>query len=149
MSSSPARSAGRLKQERHALKAAEQLANQAESLTALLALKDQIRAQGHRFNLKVWLVILGLGLGYLALITAVIGAWPAIVGVFFPLGWLRAPNRPLTKAEYYSLPHARDEDGKHRCIRCGYKGIDRTPGDIAQAKHRCSRCAQPLFKGQG
>lgn len=148
MSSSSGPRPASLKHERHALKAAGQLANQAESLAAFLALKAQIRTQGHSFNLKVGLIILGLGLGYLALISAAIGAWPAIVGVFFPLGWLRSPNRPLTKAEYYSLPHARDEAGKHRCIRCGYKGIDRSPGDIAKAEHRCSRCAQPLFKGQ-
>ena len=137
-----------LKQERRALKAAGRRANQAESLAALLALKDQIRAQEQRFNFKVWLTILCLSLGYLVLITAAVGAWPAIVGLFFPLGWLRSPNRSLTRAEYYSLPHSRDADGKHRCVRCGYKGLDRTPGDIANAEHYCSRCAQPFFRGR-
>ena len=126
---------------------AQEQATRAQALNELAAVKASIQKQAERHNFYVWLVMLVLTLAAGLLVALHPGAWPACLGIFFPLGWLAPSTRPLTRAEYYQLPLTRDDAGKHICIHCGNKGLTRSPGPIEKALHSCSRCEQPLFKG--
>jgi hypothetical protein len=55
-------------------------------------------------------------------------------------------QRWLYQAEYYSIAGSRDNDGKHRCISCGHKGIYVQGQYRTNAKFSsCSKCKKPLF----
>lgn len=52
----------------------------------------------------------------------------------------------VSQKNYYALPHARDEDGEHRCIFCGGRGIYRKGVYKSSTVHsNCSKCQKRLF----
>ena len=54
----------------------------------------------------------------------------------------------LTIDEYRALPGAMDDDGEHRCISCGHRGIyRRTIYRTRTALAACSKCEAPLWAG--
>jgi hypothetical protein len=62
------------------------------------------------------------------------------------LGFYFNPNRWLSSSEYYSFPGSRFENGQHRCIFCGAKGIFRQGEYKTDNKYaQCSKCESSLF----
>lgn len=52
----------------------------------------------------------------------------------------------VSQKNYYALPHALDEEGEHRCIFCGGRGIYRKGVYQSTTVHsNCSKCQQRLF----
>lgn len=69
-----------------------------------------------------------------------------IVMAIVSLAFFINPNRWLSSAEYYSFPGSRFENGQHRCIFCGAKGIYRQGEYKTNNKYaQCSKCESPLF----
>lgn len=57
------------------------------------------------------------------------------------------PARWLSSNEYYSISGSRFENGSHRCIFCGAKGIYRKGQYKTNNTYSyCSKCGKPLFK---
>ena len=57
--------------------------------------------------------------------------------------WL---EQRVSQKNYYALPHARDEEGEHRCIFCGGRGIFHKGVYNSSTVHsNCSKCQKRLF----
>ena len=57
--------------------------------------------------------------------------------------WL---EQRVSQKNYYALPHAHDEEGEHRCIFCGGRGIYRKGVYKSSTVHsNCSKCQKRLF----
>jgi hypothetical protein len=67
-----------------------------------------------------------------------------IAGLVF-LVFLIQPKR-LSSVEYYRIPYSRGDDGKHRCIWCGSRGIYKH-GEYKtdNVYHDCSKCGVGLY----
>lgn len=126
---------------------AARLKQQEESLAALTILRAHISDETARHNWRVWGSLLGITLVCAALMGLSRYAWPCLFALVFPFFWLKPLGRLPSKAEYYALPHARDSEGKHRCVRCGHKAVERNNPNPNVASVRCARCHMPLFAG--
>jgi hypothetical protein len=52
-----------------------------------------------------------------------------------------------SEADYYSVPGSRDDDGEHRCIHCGGRGIYRHGEYKSVSKYAdCSKCKKNLWQ---
>lgn len=120
----------------------------AESKAAYAALRESIVSQVTRHNWYVLAVFGILALSCDKLISLSQAAWPCLFSLLFPLLWIQNPRRPLSRKEYYSLPHSRSLDGKHRCIRCGQKAVNRDNPNPTVALTSCANCELRLFKGE-
>lgn len=70
----------------------------------------------------------------------------AFYGVVILTSIFMGRDRWLSQAEYYSITGSRDDNGEHRCLFCGNRGIYRHgeyAGNTQYAK--CSKCQEPLF----
>lgn len=89
--------------------------------------------------------------GFIALASYFLNLGLAVVGIFIvmaivSLTFFINPNRWLSPAEYYSFTGSRFENGQHRCIFCGAKGIYRQGEYKTNNKYaRCSNCESSLF----
>lgn len=73
---------------------------------------------------------------------ATIFAVMAVLSAFFSIN----PNRWLSTEEYYSLPGSRFDNGQHRCIFCGAKGVYRKGEYRTNNTYaKCSKCEHHLF----
>ena len=60
--------------------------------------------------------------------------------------WTVSLEQRVSQKNYYALPHARDEEGEHRCIFCGGRGIYRKGEYKSTTVHsNCSKCQKRLF----
>jgi hypothetical protein len=63
--------------------------------------------------------------------------------------WFGVNLNAWSESDYYSVPGSRDDDGEHRCIQCGHRGIYRHGEYKTNAEHaECSKCKQPLWSGR-
>ena len=98
-------------------------------------------------KLKNTLLLVGLGL------LVPIGTW-LVAGIsyaelfvaFVACTWSVLFVHRVSQKNYYALPHARDEEGEHRCIFCGGRGIFRKGVYNSSTVHsNCSKCQKRLF----
>lgn len=60
--------------------------------------------------------------------------------------WTVLLTHRVSQKNYYALPHALDQEGEHRCIFCGGRGIYRKGVYKSTTVHsNCSKCQQRLF----
>lgn len=72
---------------------------------------------------------------------AVFGVAAAVSSMFF-----LHPSRWLSKGEYYAFRGSRLDNGKHRCVFCGGRGIYRRGEYKSDNRYAyCSKCESPLF----
>lgn len=77
--------------------------------------------------------------------TMLAAAAAALLAVACLLGWRR--ERPLTRAEYLSLPHTQARNGRLRCIHCGSLGASLAELQSRQGeRHECPKCRKTLFR---
>ena len=88
--------------------------------------------------------LIALACFYLNLGISVVVAFTVMAMV--SLAFYFNPNRWLSSSEYYSLPGSRFENGQHRCIFCGAKGIFRQGEYKTDTKYaQCSKCESSLY----
>ena len=113
-----------------------------------LAQRARIVADKKRSGNKVMLIALGISAGLVGL-----GVFTANWSVFTPIvfvmaiGLMFSLNKKLFKKDdYYSIWGARYEDGAHRCIFCGHKGLSNNSVDAAKLVHiNCPNCGERLY----
>jgi len=92
-------------------------------------------------------------ISYFALALIVIGLLPlvsigiSIVGCVILLIGLTPPTQiRLSESAYYSIPHSKDRNGKHRCISCGAQGVYKhTPYKSNTSLADCPKCGFELW----
>lgn len=94
-----------------------------------------------------------IGLAGMAIVAAVAkgGVFHPLVGIpgvaaIFLYTMQSNGYRWLFSSEYYSITGSTDQDGQHRCIFCGHKGIFRQGQYRSNATYAsCSKCKTSLF----
>lgn len=70
---------------------------------------------------------------------------PGVIGLVFTVKQLFSSS--MRKSEYYSIQGSRFEQGDHRCIHCGGRGIwRRSPYKTQHVVAACSKCKTELFR---
>lgn len=129
---------------------ANQTAHRAESQAAFAALDHDILT-ARRKALSTLTGIAAVALAGLLAYGSVTGnslmlaaAAAAFLAVICLLCWRR--ERPLTRAEYLSLPHTQARNGRLRCIHCGSLGASLAEVQSRQGgRHDCPKCRKTLF----
>lgn len=56
-------------------------------------------------------------------------------------------NKFLSRDAYYSVSGSTDDEGEHRCLKCGHRGIHRsTVYKTETTEAHCSKCRFPLWR---
>lgn len=97
--------------------------------------------------------VTGVGLTS-ALLLATAGYWVAPNGTLYGAAALvgvvtlvvAASVRRWSEKLYYTIPGSKDQNGEHRCIHCGHRGIYRhTQYKTTTTEADCSKCKAPLW----
>lgn len=74
--------------------------------------------------------------------------WGGGTAIAAAIAWLGINLRSWSERDYYSVPGSRDEQGEHRCIGCGHRGIYRHGQYASNAEYaNCSKCKTRLWVG--
>lgn len=78
----------------------------------------------------------------------IFGLWAGGTAFAAVIAWTALDMRSWTEDDYYSVPGSRDEQGEHRCIVCGHRGIYRHGEYKSNAEYAdCSKCKTNLWVG--
>lgn len=124
----------------------------AESAKAHTLLHQAISAAGKKArikHIKFWLfmMLLCLVVTFLVPFARQIIYSPVILFmlIIFAVQGMPSKGRWVVESEYYSLPHSK-ENGHHRCIFCGAKGIYRKGQYASNCVYsRCTKCSGNLY----
>lgn len=76
------------------------------------------------------------------------GIWACGTAFATTLAWVALDMRAWSERDYYSVPGSRDEQGEHRCIVCGHRGIYRHGKYKSDAEYAdCAKCKTTLWVG--
>ena len=116
---------------------------------AYTSYREELARQAASRNPVVWIFFLIFSLMALASYYYELGVVMLVTPIVLALvsiKFLINPNHWLCSSKYYSFPGSRFQDGKHRCIFCGAKGIYRKGEYKTNNKYAyCSKCESPLF----
>lgn len=124
-----------------------------EGLAAATAIDARRATLTHVVRVSATVVVSGGLAAYLFTAKATSGPdallfWAGGTAVAAAIAWLGINLRSWSERDYYAVPGSRDEQGEHRCIACGHRGIYRHGQYASNAEYaNCAKCKTRLWVG--